>query len=322
MRIAAFSAPPDRLWVDKFGWICAPFASLGHDVRRFHHFSELRPADAWADLVIFDHYAAGMPPSNISDAAEDKTAVWVQAWRDLVTTDPSKPVAKQETYFAHGRVMRAMDLVFVKECNRIEEYRAAGVNAAYLDTQACPDQMPSCGYSDQPEFDVLILGNADRAYADRRADAAALVKAGYRVLWAGRSNYAGPSGVQGHRWVHPLKELSALASRCVCALSVELRHEPGYVSDRLWLLAGTGISVVARVPDGVYEAHEAPQGGIASWTYSDETSLQRAVCEAIAEPHERRHRGEAARRRVMERHTYRHRAESIIAQMEAVRWPA
>lgn len=249
MKVAIVSAPPDRLWVDKFGWLVDASAALGHDVRRVHHISDLAAADDWADLVLFDQYAAGLPPGNFPQAADDKTAIWSQCWRDLLCTDPKAPVARQETYHANGRVMRAMDAVFVKERNRIDEYRSADVKAVYLDTQGCPADMPACNYAEKPEFDVLVLGNADRAYVERRNDVAALVKDGYRVVWAGLTNTPAPYGVHGHAWVHPTKGLPQLASRCAVALNVDLRYEPGYTSDRTWLLAGCGIPVVSRVPD-------------------------------------------------------------------------
>lgn len=318
MNVAIVSAPPARLLVDKLAWLAGGFTAAGHDVLRCHHFSDLRPADEWADLVLFDQYGAGLPVRNISDAAESRTSIWAQCWRDLVCSDPSRAVEWQETYLGYGRAMRAMDVVFVKERNRLKEYKAARVNAIYADCQGCPTDMPPCDYQERPEFDVLVVGNADRAYADRRADAAALVKAGYRVLWAGMTNTPPPHGCHGHRWVHPLKELPALAGRCACALCVDLRHEPGYCSDRVWLLAGCGIPVVARVPDGTGEDADAPQSDVSSWTYADEAGLLTCVSQAIAAPTERIARGSHGRRRVMELHTYQRRAELILSHMEAV----
>lgn len=316
MNIAIFSAPPARLLVDKIQWLADGFTAAGQDVRRFHHFSELQAADEWADLVLFDQYGAGLPARNISDAAESRTAIWAQCWRDLICTDPAREVQWQETYFGYGRAMRAMDAVFIKERHRVEEYRAGRINAVHLDCQGCPADMPPCDYRERPEWDVLVLGNADRAYADRRADAAALAKAGYRVLWAGMTNTPPPHGCHGHPWVHPLKELPALASRSAVALSVDVRHEPGYCSDRVWLLSGCGIPVIARVPDGNYEPDDSPH--VASWTYAGTESLLSCVDAAIAAPTERIARGMRGRRRVMERHTYRQRADAILSRVEAL----
>lgn len=321
MKIAFVSAPPDRLWADKLRWLVDAFAALGHETRRLHHIDELAAADDWADLVLFDQYAASLPPGNFPQAADDKTAIWAQCWRDLICTDPKAPVARQETCHANGRVMRTMDAVFVKERLRIDEYRAAGINAVYLDCQGCPADMPAAEHREQPEFDVLVLGNAYRAYADRRADAAALVQAGYKVLWAGHSNTAGPHGVHGHPWVHPTKQLPQLASRCAVALSVDLRHEPGYTSDRTYLLAGCGIPVVTRVPEfGAesslqFEAAVSPQIDVASWIYSDAEGLLACMKVAMASASERRTRGESGRRRVMEKHTYQQRAEAILGHL-------
>lgn len=314
MKAAFVSAPSAHLFVDKFAWLVEGFSSLGHETRRIHHIDELKSVDAWADLVVFDQYGAGLPPGNSPAAAEGKRAVWCQCWRDLVATDPTKPISKQETYFGYGRVMRAMDLVCVKERARIDEYKAAGINAVYLDAQACPSQMEPCEHRERPECDVLVLGQADRAYADRRADVAALVKAGYKVLWAGLSNTAGPNGVHGHPWVHPLKGLPALASRCACALSVDLRHETGYTSDRLWLLAGCGISVVARVPEMATEEGIGllPQAQAGAAIYSDTEGLLEHVTRLVANHSDRVRAGSLGREFVMRSHTYRHRATAIL----------
>lgn len=324
MRIAIISPPPERLWVDKLDWLIASFAELGHDVRRVHHVSALPDADDWADVVLFDQYAAGLPPGNFPTVADNKRSVWVQCWRDLLVSDPTKPVARQEACSFAGRVMKCMDAVFVKERARVGEYKAAGVNAAYLDCQGCPADMGAVTYADKPEFDVLVLGQADRAYADRRLDVAALLTAGYRVLWAGISNTAGPNGVHGHKWVHPLKELPALASRCAVAFSVDVRCEPGYTSDRTYLLAGCGIPVIARVPEidadwGLTALAEvAPQADVASWFYSDHQGMLACVKAALAEPGARVARGRQGRERVMQRHTYRDRAEAILSHVESL----
>ncbi|MDE2098806.1 MAG: glycosyltransferase family 1 protein [Patescibacteria group bacterium] len=318
MNVAIVSAPPARLLVDKLAWLTGGFTDLGHDVRRFHHFSELQAADKWADLVLFDQYGAGLPVRNIADAAESRTAVWAQCWRDLICTASSRAVQWQETYLGYGRVMRAMDIVFVKERHRLEEYRTARVNAVYLDCQGCTEGAPRFETHDSPEFDVLVLGNADRAYADRRADAAALVKGGYRVLWAGLTNTAPPHGCHTHRWVHPIKELPSLANRCAVALNVELRYEPGYCSDRPWLLAACGIPVLVRVPGCAYEAADVPAVDIASWVYANTAELIERVGDAIASPRQRHVRGMCRRIGALARHTYRRRAEALLNQVETL----
>jgi hypothetical protein len=220
-----------------------------------------------------------------------------------------------------GGLMRAMDLVLVKERSMLDEYAALGVRAAWLD-QACPEEMPPCSPAEHPEWDVLVLGST--AYDQRRQDAAALAAAGFRVAWAGLPGRDPvPVGVEWLPWRHPTRELPRLAGSAAIVLGVDFRSDvPGYTSDRSYLVAGMGACYVARVTD--YGADSAPgpaspAAEVAAWIYDDRESLANVARTALADRDERRRRAERSRAIVMSRHTYRRRAEQIV---ELVRMPA
>lgn len=315
MRIALVSPPPGATLVDKFAWVADGFRAAGHEVARVHTLEGLSAADSLADLVLFDQKGAGLNHNSIANESIDRRAKWACWWRDLIAWDPVT-LAEQDDLKLFLRMMRRMDVVFVKERSHLPEFAQLGINARWLD-QACPTDIGQCEYAESLEFDVLVLGRTD--YPQRRADVTALVAAGYSVLWASLPDSCGvPEGVTAHPWVHPTQELPALASRCACALSVDMVHRPGYTSDRTYLLAGRGIPVVARVPEtsedlGLAELAEvAPQADVASWIYSDTEGLLRCVGQAVEDLGEARRRAAQGRRRVLERHTYRQRAEKIV----------
>ena len=234
-----------------------------------------------------------------------KRAIWLQWWRDLIATDPTKPLADQDHFRAFAAVMRGMDIVFVKERSLLDEYHQLGINAHWLD-QACPAGMPACEHRERPEWDVLVLGTT--SYAQRRADARALADAGFRVLWAGMAGSDPvPAGVEWHPWVHPLK-LPELVSRCGLVLGVDWRSDlPGYTSDRTYLACGMGACYIARCHDA-----DSPAATLVAWTYSRPDALIEIVRAAMCDANERRRRGERSRKIVMENHTYSHRAVEII----------
>jgi hypothetical protein len=209
--------------------------------------------------------------------------------------------------------MRGMDIVFVKEKSLLDEYHQLGINAVWLD-QACPADMPECEHCDRPEWDALVLGST--GYAQRRADARALADAGFRVLWAGMaSSDPVPPRVEWHPWVHPLK-LPELVSRCGVVLGVDWRSDlPGYTSDRTYLACGMGACYIARYTDcgpAFPPASYSPAAALAAWIYSSTDELIELVRLATSNVDERRRRGQWSRQCVMERHTYKHRAEEIV----------
>jgi hypothetical protein len=319
LRVAVVSAAPDEMLVDKPGWVADGLAQAGCDVRRAHDLAGVRRADAQCDLLLFDQHGAGCNVASLVELAARRRAIWAQWWRDLVHYDRSKPLAEQDHLRSFGRFFRAIDHVFVKEREQLHDYRRLGIEAGYLD-QACPAHMSVCGHAERPEFDVLVAGTT--AYAQRRADARALAAAGHRVVWAGLAGREPlPPGVSAHPWVHPTRELPALAARSAVVLGVDYTSEvAGYTSDRSYLAGGMGACYIARVGvsacGGGWSLGElaaiAPALHAASWCYETTGELLDCVRRALADAGERRARGLAARARIMRDHTYQARAETIL----------
>ena len=315
MHVALISPKPHATLVDKFGWVADGFRAAGHEAVRAHDLAGVQAADDACDLLLFDQKAAGLNRAELTALAlAPRRASWVQWWRDLIALDPRAPLAEQPFVRSFGGLMRAMDLVLVKERALADEYASLGIHAAWLD-QACPEEMPTCAPAEHPEWDVLVLGST--AYDQRRQDAAALVAAGFRVAWAGLPGREPvPPGVEWRPWRHPTRELPQLAGRAAIVLGVDCRSDvAGYTSDRSYLAAGMGACYVARVTD--YGADSAPTAAspaaeLAAWIYNDRESLVRVVRTALADPDERRRRAARSRAHVLSRHTYRCRAEQIV----------
>ncbi|HUY89087.1 MAG TPA: glycosyltransferase [Pirellulales bacterium] len=315
MHLAVVSPKPYATLVDKLGWVGEGFRAAGHDVVRVHDLAGVRAADEECELLLFDQKASGLNRAELTDLAlAPRRARWVQWWRDLIALEPKAPLAEQPFVRSFGGLMRAMDLVLVKERGLLDEYASLGIHALWLD-QACPEEMPPCKHPEDPEWDVLVLGST--AYDQRRQDAAALAAAGFRVVWAGLPGREPvPSGVEWRPWRHPTQELPQFVGRAAVVLGVDCRSDvPGYTSDRSHLVAGMGACYVARVPD--YGADSAPGAAspaadVAGWIYDEHESLVNVVRTALADRDERQRRGRRSRELVMSQHTYRRRAEQIV----------
>ena len=77
----------------------------------------------------------------------------MQWWFDLIANERGKPLVEQSSlghvdssgvwHESHWlRMMRVMDIVFVKERAYLSQYHDVGVNACWMD-QACPSDMAS-----------------------------------------------------------------------------------------------------------------------------------------------------------------------------------
>jgi len=320
--IAIVSAAPCEMLVDKPGWVADGLRAAGHEVRRVHDLAGVKAADGECDLLLFDQHGAGCNVGSLAELAAVRQAVWVQWWRDLLLYDRAKALADQDHIRTFGRFLRAIDGVLVKERAQLAAYAELGIAAEYLD-QACPADMPQCEHPQRPDFDVLVLGTT--AYPQRRDDARILAATGYRVLWAGLAGSDMlPPGVVGHPWVHPTRELPALAGRCGLILGVDYTTAvQGYTSDRSWLAGGMGACYIARVDVEAYGAEwsycelakAAPAMHAASWCYESTEGLLACVRLALCSRDERERRGQAARRRIMAEHTYRNRAEVMVRRV-------
>ena len=320
MHVALVSPKPNATLVDKLGWVSDGFRTAGHEVLRVHDLAGVRAADDECELLLFDQKAGGLNRAELTEMAlSPRRATWFEWWRDLVAFEPRTPLAQQPFVRSFGRLMRAMDLVLVKERCLLDEYAAIGVRAAWCD-QACPEEMPQCSHAESPDWDVLVLGST--AYEERRRDAATLAAAGFRVVWAGLPGRDPvPSGIEWQPWRHPTNELPQFVGRAAIVLGVDCRSDvPGYTSDRSYLVAGMGACYVARATDyGTDTAPgvASPAADVAAWIYDGRESLVNIVRAALADPGERKRRGERSRALVMSQHTYRRRAEQIVELVRA-----
>jgi len=295
---------PERAKWPKWSWVADAARALGHDVRRVGTAIDLREADRWADLVLFEHKNAGLNIADILAVARLRKSRWGQWWFDLLATDAGQPLAEQRLVKAFLPVMRAMDRVFVKERGLLAQYRELGINAAYLD-QGCPSAMRACAHRERPEFDVVIWGTAGSDYRQRMADVRALVKRGFSAVWAGHPSGSLPRRVVPVPFV-PALELPKLASRAAVVLCVDYRHDlDGYWSDRLWLALGAGNCVVRRDTPGLDPA-------LPCYVYQDAAQLIELVAGLKADHEHRRAMGEAARRYTLTGHTYEHRLRELL----------
>ncbi len=303
MKVAIVSASPGQVLCDKLAWVADGFRSAGHDVRRCHSLAEVKAADAECDLIVFDHKAPGVCPVSLVDLAPTRRAMWVQWWRDLVAFYQDQPFDRQPYIESFRRLMRVMDAVLVKERSLLPEYERLGINARWFD-QACPADMPACSHSENPDWDVLVLGCAN--YSQRRSDAWALADSGFRVLFVGLPSGTVPPGCHSMPWQHPLKELPELVSRCAVVLGVDWRSDiDGFTSDRTYLATGMGACYARRASPGMPD--------LPSFSYTDHNQLIETVRRLVGDFHLRRKTGEAARQCVLANHTYTHRANELIA---------
>lgn len=302
MNIGIICDRPGSTLVCKMEWVADAFRAAGHDIRMAHTLADVRAADAECDLLMFDQKGVGQNHNDLAELAPRRKSRWFQWWRDLVAFDPGLPLAEQPYVRTFRRLMAMMDIVFVKERSLLAEYRSLGINAVWLD-QACPATMPACEHHQRPDYDVLVLGSTN--YPQRQADARVLVQAGLRVLWAGLpGSIPIPLGADAHPWVHPLK-LPRLMSKCAVVLGVDWRQDvDGFSSDRSWLAAGAGACYVRRQSLGMPD--------VPAFDYGDH-GLARLVRSLVDDHALRAETGAAARRFVMQNHTYANRAREILA---------
>lgn len=306
MNVALVYHPRAR-W-PKWLWIQQALERLGHRVQHVRNIEQLKTADAECDLVLFEHrWPAEVHPNDACELAEKKHAVWMQWYFDLNVTEPG-PLSEQPVLKTCGRLMRAMDLVLVKELDLLGEYRELGINAVYFD-QGCPEDYPPCSIPEKPEWDVLVFGT--RSYQQRREDARTLLNAGFTVAWAGDAGTGQvPDGCIDLPWCEPWK-LPELMSKAAVTSCVDYRDDvAGFRSDRFWLAAGAGACIVKR-----WSKSSELYG---PWIVYRDGDLVPHVGNIVHDHSLRRVLGTDARQFVMENHTVRHRCEEILKHAECI----
>lgn len=308
----------------KLSWTAPAFRALGHEVWIASDLEQVKAADREADLLIFQHKAAMLDECDLEKAASKRKAFWVTWNGDLVMLEPEKMLCEQTTVMNPGgglsawaRQMRVMDAVAVKERrvngrDCLAEYRSLGINAFWMD-QACPSWMPAVEYEGIPEWDVLIPGQWQADWLQRRHDALSLLSEGFVVAWAGTPGGDGlPPGCLALPFADPVRELPALVAKSACVLGVDYTHAiDGYWSDRSWLLMGMGAAYIRR-PTGCF-----PPGPYAQFCTDDELFEQ--VQTFRQHLNKRAMLGASARAWVMANHTYEKRCEQFLKAIEAMR---
>jgi hypothetical protein len=305
-------------------WVSKAFSAIGHDVCQAHSINELAEADEDCDLVVFEQRCAGLNYADVAEVASGRRTTWVQWVFDLMATEPGLQLGEQPnlghrttsaTWEATDtlRMMRLMDLVFVKERGLLAEYANLGVEARWLD-QACPSWMGECRHSSSPEFDVCLFANFTTAARQRRVDVQSLLRCRRSIVWAGHPGGDAPPGVRAIGFV-PVERLPELASRAAVTLCVDQRHDlDGYVSDRLWLALGMGACVVRRASPGLPGSPGEYYG-----VYDDGDCLSDVVGALLACVDHRQLVGRGARQYVMANHTYEHRCQELLREVEKCR---
>lgn len=294
----------------KFDWVRQALANRGHEVSRCADLSDLRVANANADIVLLCNYNAGFPMAELARVAqEERKAKWVQWWFDFLppTLGPVEdcPPANVKQRSQQIALARAADLQLCKQRQNI--FDSLGVDWDYLD-QGCPAGMPAMTHQEAPEFDVLLPGVFGVAERRQRADdVRALCNAGLRVAVCGHASGGGIPGVTFLPFTQPM-QLPAIASRAACILDVGFRTDvDGYWSDRVWLAMGMGGVLVRRWSEGQPSTWPCK-------CYDTAEELVGIVKELAGKKARTRARiGAAARKFTLDAHTYEHRVAQLVA---------
>lgn len=304
----------------KNAWVAGALRDEGHEVQIVRDIDALRRADETCEVVILSQKGSGLNATDVLAVASGHKAVWTTWTFDLMALWPGVPLAEQsplmtlnssEVWEPSGtlRVMRAIDVAFVKERSLLADYRALGVNAEYLD-QGCPAAMPATSHCERSEWDVLVWGNASKEWRQRRDDVRALVNEGFVVAWAGHAAAPVVGGALPLPFCPPL-ELPGLAAKAAVVLCCDLRHDlKGYWSDRFWLALGMGACVLRRSTPGL------PMGPYLH--YHNERQLVDHVRYLRQNVEAREAMGREARIWVMAHHTIRHRCRELIERCRTI----
>ena len=309
MRVGVVYHPRFGKGCEKFVFVADALRAEGHDVTHCQTNAEVEAADERCDVMLFEQRnpASICLADFIRRCQKPHNGYWIQWQFDLAVFDDSLPIEKQPGIEPYIDVMRGMDLVLVKERDRLDEYFAAGVKAKWFD-QACPSSMAQAVLKADPELDVILWGSAARPlWGQRWRDAETLVKAGFKVAWATTDGNL-PDGIYRLPGCQPL-ELPSLIERAKVVLCVDARQDiPGYWSDRIWLAAGAGACIVRRF--GSVDGHGG--GNLPAMGYGSDAMLISAVRELCDSFDKRIRYGDFARRMTFANNLYEHRVRELM----------
>lgn len=198
-------------------------------------------------------------------------------------------------YAKHLRIGRLFDVTFIAQKEYVGRLREDGLRQTFwLPLGFAPELMPSPMPS--RTLDIAHVGSTNvNANPPRHALMATLRR-------EFPSHYFGPASP------HEMGNTYA-STRLVFNRSVN-----NDVNMRFFEAAGAGAVLVTDpiVDNGVEELFDEGKHFV---IYQDEASLLKQVRGLLADPVRCQVMGQAARQRTLERHTYRHRAESLLSQM-------
>lgn len=310
MRIACVYYPRLHTGCGKFHFVADAFCALGHDVTQVQTMEQLRSVDRFCDLAVFEQRGPGeiCLPDLCDWLNSPRRCIASQWYFDLNVFDWLLPIEFQPPFESFVPLARAMDLVFIKERDRLDEYQTAGINAVWLD-QGCPSSMKQARFNSDPDFDVILWGSSRREiWRQRYEDVSALVAEGYRVAWATTEPHL-PSGVTRIPGCQPL-ELPRLIEQAKVTLCVDaVQSIDGYWSDRVWLAAGAGACILRRASKG--------GEGLPAIHYNSQLTLLNTMRQLCDDPALRERSGQMAREVTMASNLYENRCLEIISHVES-----
>ncbi len=311
MRIATVYHPRLHTGCGKFHFVADAFRALGHDVSHVQTLAELSAADRVCDLVLFEQ----RNPATICDVdllefLPEMQAVRGQWYFDLNAFDDTVPLENQAAIAPYLGLMRQMDVVFVKERDRLHDYQDIGINAAWLD-QGCPSTIRQAVLQESPEFDVVLWGSAARPlWKQRWSDVDCLCRMGFKVGWFSDHGEPLPTGCNRRQGCQPL-QLPEVIEQGKVSLCVDARQDiDGYWSDRIWLASGAGACVIRRASGG--------DDDLPAVHYRTESELIETVKTYCGDFWKRSHQGRFARHMTVAGHLYEHGCQRIIEHAENV----
>lgn len=312
MRIACVYHPRLHAGCGKFHFIADAFRALGHDVIHVQTMAELRAADETCELLLFEQRGpAELCLPDLRDfLSGPRKSFCIQWFFDLNVFDDTLPIKDQAPIAPFLEVMQGMDLVLVKERDRLDEYRLAGINAIWFD-QGCPSTMRQAVLRESPEFDVVLWGSASRPlWKQRWNDADLLCRMGFKVGWFTDHGEPLPSGCIRRPGCQPLELPSVIEQGKVVLCVDAAQHIDGYWSDRVWLAAGAGGCIVRRVSDGQYV--------LPADHYRSDAELIETVKSYCSDFGERVAQGKLARNLAIPYNSYERRCRELLNHAQAI----
>jgi hypothetical protein len=199
-------------------------------------------------------------------------------------------------YAKHLCIGRLFDVSFIAQKEYVERLRQDGLRQVHwLPLGFAPELMPSP--MPERQIDIAYVGSGDARMNPLRHTLMSVLRREFS------STHFGPATPQ---------EMGRLYASARLVFNRSVKND---VNMRFFEAAGAGAVLVTDpiVDNGVEELFEEGEHYV---VYRDEASLLRVIRDLLADTARCSKMGESARRRVLERHTYRHRARSILKVLE------